>query len=1420
MKSKDRPNDISTKRIRENILNRDVFGRTVLHITVLCDLPDLMSQVLRIPEAKQILLATDCENGWNVLHYIFYHKRFRCFVVLLEYLEKASVGNVSTLHELLKKKDRSGTPPVFLLRNDVKDFVWIPTYVNENNDFHLEFRYPGQEIENASTQMMRRSWQLDHIMWDRQRGASDLYVMGSNANHSLGVGDSTDRTVPVKLAHHAFQAEHNDLQLFLRKPRFSELRTSKYHSVALTTDGRLFTCGLASKGRLGNGTSRNLFSFTAVNKFEKENISVTQIAVSTGHNLALTTSNELYAWGLNEYNQLGFASTENVSYKNNVAREFENVPTLIATGVFRKNPGRICGIAASKVHSVAYTTDTIYMWGFNVGQMGIDQGSCHLSLNVNGSIFKGSVVEHPKAVTFKDEIKFITASETCTCVVTGTNDIFVFYQNHRCKLSKLPTRSGSDSFDSYKPSRLTVAPVIRKVAMKSPENIFVLLESGDVMAFSLPGNFDMKSARNVKYSYLWRAYDSNLRAVDIDNSYDGSIVLCTRDGSAFMKSTLAGQTQRRSSITSKTPSLAMTSKNKFKKLEGINRVVQVACDELFISFGFMRDETDMLPLKLQKNDFTKDMAYLSLLSEADSYRKQDQLLDKDHDVNCYVSDFLTPARPRQKRADHLLFLQGDREYDDDDDISRMKFSDRLYQRLIQHHTYLRKKKLLFNELHQTFDDDEDLRLRGVLESESSLDTLLKLGNSITKFHDAFIEFRSEANITFGFHTSILACRLKFFDRILNQENEGEYFISEGIKGNYDPSKGSLTFETDVDTRAVLIFLHFVYTNRVLAFWEAYPSGPKCPLLVKKTKDDFTRLMAVFQMDAFHTKEEQFTSQFEGCIERNSGDLLICLRDGDVRCDPSILAARSAFFETFLSERWDVSDDELEQSPEEEVRHINLEGIDKAQFEIVLRHIHGCNDLNVFDNAYLSVAKNNESDDFINLMLDMIQIADELLLIQLKHLCELAIKDLINIDNALILAAHAYYLSASKLFKCCCWCIFNNLDTLVFLPSFKDLDCEILVEVEKEMRFLQLMKQTDFVIGDKGEVNINLLKSSNGPSIDMNAISEFGVGLNDIFLTDDLAFKPIFDQSPEQLGGVEEKKRRSSSRRLSRRESGAELHREMQSLNLNKVTRKASDSAIADDIPVEESDFEVVSSRRRRKSKPAPIPPPAPTSQSETSDSEISRNQIFDSSRSESASPPPSSAPKPAALNWGSRNSSTSSIAKSPLGPALGDLSLQTGKSKSKIKFAANKPSQNQRKKLGVEAPIEKKPDVEPSSAPVLKNPWKPVASSLASHDNNLGNMPVLGSSEEVPQNSPGSLTAIMLEESLKIENQKYMESQRKSLQEIQQEQEFAKWWEEESRRVQQEMKGPTSKSRNDNQKNGKARKPRKPKKKPPSQTTN
>ena len=169
---------------KTDLLRRDVFGRTALHIAVLCDNPGALRTLLAHPDIHHVLLATDYENGWNLLHHIFYHKRIRCWTVLLDYLLH-SASQAALLAELLKRKDRSRLPPLALLANDAKDLMWVPAYINEGGDVHLVRRFAKVP-----------RW-IPHDWWSPRRGGLDVYMYGANGNHHLGMGDAHDRSTSV-----------------------------------------------------------------------------------------------------------------------------------------------------------------------------------------------------------------------------------------------------------------------------------------------------------------------------------------------------------------------------------------------------------------------------------------------------------------------------------------------------------------------------------------------------------------------------------------------------------------------------------------------------------------------------------------------------------------------------------------------------------------------------------------------------------------------------------------------------------------------------------------------------------------------------------------------------------------------------------------------------------------------------------------------------------------------------------------------------------------------------------------------------------------------------------------------------------------------------------------------------------------------
>lgn len=1280
------------------LLKRDVLGRTVLHIAVASNDVELFRSLLKNPDIRHLILVLDYESGWNILHYIFYLRRVRCLQVLLDHLENA---NTYTINDLLKQKDRAQQPPISLLVNDFKDLVWIPEYINERNKFHLKRRFlkdiPRLESNN-------------HDWWLENRGGSDAYVMGSNANNNLGVGDLTNRVSPTKVTLRD-PSQHSTLwneETGERRvtARIHRIKLSKYH-LAVILSGQLYTCGLGARGRLGHGKSVSSFAYRRVDiPFVRD------IALSSYHNVALTESG-VFTWGQNEYSQLGCASQSYEYLK--ASDELEKYPRAVSTGDLRKSHDPIVGVGASKIHSVAFGSLSIYFWGLNIGQMGFPaNGSTH---RTNGNVFTAEIVPQPKEVTMRDTITHLATCETCTCIATASNELFIFFKGQRVKLPKIPQRKSENDFDHFRPSRLTRSPIVSKIVMKSHEHIHILLDSGDVLTFQVNVNLeDIRGLKSQRYSYAWRAYDSLMRAVDIDNSYDGSILLCTRNGTVFMKSSQSGTIPRKQSFTSMPT--APVAGAKFKKVDQINRVLRVSCDDSFSSFGFIKDDVDALPFKLQKNDTLKDIEYLLPFIEEDLYRKQDQLLDTDHDTNSYVTGHFGELED-EKASEDLLF-------------------DR---RLRTHH-----RTRLLDSTFQMVD-------------ASVMDLTPHFSGN--KFCDGKIRF-AHSKEWFPFHSHILRVRSTFCDRIFDPKEPSETFVHEGIEGFYDAESRTIIFTSAIDPKAVLAWLCFIYTNEVKPYWEAF-SLPKSV----EARRQFTQLMTLSKLHILYGKADTLLLHLRKLTSDETGDTMVNLKDSTVRCHASILLARSAFFETILSCRWDNEDE-----ANNDMKYVSLPNVTGLQFRVILDHLHGCMNTDVFNSA---LPQFDDNDEYANFLIEMIEVADELLLVQLKHLCELELSALINVDNVLVLTAHAYWLDARKLFASCCWHIFNNAELVLLDRTLSDLDEALLLKIERHLCFLHHLKDVDFVFGECGEVDERRCFSHAEKSEEVTVESFVSnlASFNEVFMSDRKgfsSFEPLVDLKLTELG---EEARRKLSRRVSRRESTDPVV-EFCRLRLQSTV---SESAIVDD------EFEVVG--RRKGSRVGSL---------DFGDVKSEKESRRPSEPDSKVDRPPTRGSRSAQLPaLGSRSKENLPLKSLDSGPALGEFMEPAPRTR--IKFLPGmKKSQRQRRQMTSEGqPSAETPDNSASTptAGTFNNPWKVSENGQPSASLSAASLPVLGDPKELPvlgQRTEPTLLTIMLQEVTRVEEEK--STHRKTLAEIQQEQEFTRWWEEESRRVQQELQGP------------------------------
>lgn len=198
----------------------------------------------------------------------------------------------------------------------------------------------------------------------------NIYAWGSNANGRLGDGSGRDQPKPVKVATPAGLT-------------FRQISAGGDHSLALGSDHQMYAWGSNADGQLGTDTipTSGVGNFSPIPvkvvqpRGSRGNTTYVQVSAGGAHSLSIDNDDAAYAWGSNQYGQLGTDSIPTGAGNHSTS------PIKPAT--FRNNTNGFyaCAqVSAGSNHSLAasYFTyndrsssgsassaDYIYTWGSN-----------------------------------------------------------------------------------------------------------------------------------------------------------------------------------------------------------------------------------------------------------------------------------------------------------------------------------------------------------------------------------------------------------------------------------------------------------------------------------------------------------------------------------------------------------------------------------------------------------------------------------------------------------------------------------------------------------------------------------------------------------------------------------------------------------------------------------------------------------------------------------------------------------------------------------------------------------------------------------------------------------------------------------------------------------------------------------------------
>lgn len=935
---------------RADLNARDHYGRTLLHHVASSPKPsafDFARALLDIPFVD--IYAQDWESGWTALHRALYAGNGTIAQALMARDVHATgfnkLANAShPIGGLIKIKDREGYSPfdiygATIISRDIKQMLpstkWPGSFTGE----------PPESDADSPVASMHGGDRDDFIFGalpaTRPRiemSADEVFTFGSNKNLNLGLGDQDDRQFPE--------------QITLKRP---EHLLQRFYCEYLE-----FVESCALEDTVHHGQSKDLPAL-----IRNKPMKFQDIVMSKLHTAILTDdpASNLFMCGFGPGGRLG---TGDESTRFSFA--------CIETGGLAGK--KVASVALGQDHSLAVTEyGEVFSWGSNkFGQLGYS-----LPRTNNRNDIPIQMTPRQIFNPFKKETILGAAASSIHSVVFNHSGLYTFGKNEG-QLGLVDSDARSLEVQTT-PRRVGASLFICPIQMVSAIDraTAVLLQNHEVWVFSQYGYSKLSfpldaTSRFIRDSFMATRYDTSVNR--IVKLACGGNTICALSSSGDVFTVQVNKAENPSASTSTTNPVKIRN----------SLPMPVRAWSVKKSHMAVRDV-----------DVGQDGSIIICTASGSAWRKERRIKTKEGPAKDYkfarIPGLSRAVAVRSNAFGAYAVSQRDM------DVTR--------EQIQVDRSTLRDDLLPLSPFITPAPQDVESiipgELRGGPVSLSAVATIKRAMLSGADIESQFLSVSSPGTIwvtsslsdaRIPAHEFILTGRSPVLRKAL-QDFRQSYFSSLADVFDIEYGKDGQTqiqFK-GLDFLTVVNLVFFLYTDSVLDVWHKARSSSQNASRYRQVRSEVMRVAthlglptleraARLMVDPDRSLKTDMARALNHPSFFDSADVIIQLNGEAVPAHSQVVCQRCPFFDALFHGRSGGRWIALRRTDPTESVYVDLKHIDRSTFDFVLRFLYADTEERLFDEV-----RTKDLDEFIDLLLDVMFVANELMIDRLSQICQ-------------------------------------------------------------------------------------------------------------------------------------------------------------------------------------------------------------------------------------------------------------------------------------------------------------------------------------------------------------------------------------------------------------------------------------------------